>query len=112
MKGWNERFGKKLREGRDLLKEASANSCRPSDAVQQLIGRAGVYCIRTASAGEIDYRGWRWVRNIGGSIQNGRRAETIKPSHNVLFVLEDDAEEGKSNLWKLRLAERFVQVAG
>jgi hypothetical protein len=51
------------------------------------------------------------VSDIGKSVSNGRRAETIKPYHNVLYVLEDDEGEGKPKAWKLKLAERYKLVA-
>ena len=109
--GWNARFGKKLREGKELLGEATDNSCRPSDAEQKLIGRAGVYRVRTASKGEIANRDWRWVNDIGKCVKSGRSTKAIKQYHNVEYVLEDLEEKGKPKMWKLRLAERHKIVA-
>ena len=109
--GWFARFGKQLREGQKLLENATDNSCRPLEAEQKLIGRAGVYRVRTDSKGEVPNRDWRWVNDIGKSVRNGRSTKAIKQYHNVEYVLEDVEKEGRPKVRNLKLAEKYKLVA-
>ena len=88
---WEEERQKRMRLIDRLLKRIKES--KPTSVRNQMYGKPGLYCVATAGGNTIKGRHWKWVHDVGNTIEKGIREGAIKYTDIIQYIQEGDEEK-------------------
>ena len=100
---WEDERGKKIRLLDHLLRKMQHD--KPTSVRNKMYEKPGLYCVVTVGGNLIKGRHWKWVLDVGNTIEKGIREDSVKYTDVVYYIKENDDEVADKALKLLRIAD-------